>query len=163
MIEDAEISLVLLEVHIVVNPTSATVRKGTTQSFLATVVNAQKDPTVIWSVSGGVDTTIDTTGVLYVGEEETAKSITVTATSVEDETKVASATVVVVKKESIINPIESTKPENPSEETKASSESKEVVGGTRPQTGDVTTSTILVAMVIVSIIGMVSIKKKRSN
>jgi uncharacterized repeat protein (TIGR02543 family) len=82
---------------VTVTPNPATVKKGTTQPFTATVtVKGNADTTVTWSVVGGAaGTTISADGVLTVGANETADTLTVTATSTFDATKWDTATVTV--------------------------------------------------------------------
>lgn len=60
---------------------------------VATTGTASKS--VEWSVSGGTDTTIDATGKLRVGFNETAASVIVNATSAFDNTKSATATITI--------------------------------------------------------------------
>ncbi len=74
-------------VSVVVNPPSASLFTGGTQQFTATVSNAS-NTAVTWTAAGG---TIDANG-LYTGGS-TAGSFSVTATSVQDPTKSATATV----------------------------------------------------------------------
>lgn len=83
---------------VLVNPDSSSVHKGQTQQFTATttVVNgANKD--VTWSITDAVSTNtkISSLGLLTVGSDETATSITVKATSVADNTKFDTAVVAV--------------------------------------------------------------------
>jgi hypothetical protein len=83
---------------VTVNPLSVTVAKGATQTFTATVTGiGNPAQTVSWAVAGGsAGTTINiTTGVLSVAANETAASLTVTATSTMDLTKSGTATVTV--------------------------------------------------------------------
>ena len=91
--EQSSIRLVEPEVSISIDPTSATVEKGKTQQFTATVVNDNSGAT--FKVDGGTDSKIDDKGLLTVGANETAKELTVTATSVKDATKTATAKVTV--------------------------------------------------------------------
>ena len=84
----------LVDIFVSVNPTSAVIVKGTTQSFTATITNDLNNDGVVWSVDG-TDSTIDTDGVLSVGDNETAATLTVTATSVRNSTKSASSTITV--------------------------------------------------------------------
>ena len=82
---------------VTVSPSTATVKKGETQQFSATVTG-ENDPaqTVTWDVRGGmVGTSIDTNGLLTVNASETANSLTVTATSTVDGSKSGTATVTV--------------------------------------------------------------------
>lgn len=74
-----------------------TVKKGEANQFTANVTKGEGDPdtTVTWSISGAnsTKTTISADGLLTVGEDETAESITVTATSNHDNSKSDSITV----------------------------------------------------------------------
>lgn len=68
-----------------VSPTTATIAKGATAQFTATVTAtgfATKD--VAWSISGATsdNTMIDYTGKVIIGADETASELTVTATSI---------------------------------------------------------------------------------
>lgn len=81
---------------VAVTPSTATVKKGATAQFTATVVGtgfAQRD--VTWSVTGSDFSHISPTGMLTVDANETASTLTVTATSIFDTTKSATATVTV--------------------------------------------------------------------
>ena len=88
---------------VTVSPGEATVEKGGSQQFTATVnykegyVKVSGDDGVTWKVEGqGKDTTkIDATGKLVVAEDETAAKLTVTATSTKDTSKKDTATVTV--------------------------------------------------------------------
>lgn len=68
---------------VMVTPETATVEKGKTQQFTATVVGqGEFDRTVTWSViGGGAGTSVDANGLLTVGKNETAKTLKVRATS----------------------------------------------------------------------------------
>jgi hypothetical protein len=77
-------------VGITVAPSPVTVFTGGTQQFTATVTNAA-NPAVTWTATGG---TILSTGLYTAGA--TAGSFTVTATSVQDPSKSAAATVTLV-------------------------------------------------------------------
>ena len=83
---------------VTVDPDSAELGKGATQKFTATVTG-EGDPSqaVTWTVEGAQSpkTSIKEDGTLKVSMEETAKTLTVTATSKLDETKSASVTVTV--------------------------------------------------------------------
>lgn len=82
---------------VVVSPTTATVAPGETQAFTV-VVSGENSPaqTVNWTVTGGTsgDTDINN-GLLTVAEDETATTLTVTATSTVDTTKSGTASVTV--------------------------------------------------------------------
>ena len=81
---------------ITIDPSSGEISQGDFQRFEALVSGTGyfcED--VIWSVSGGTNSTIDQTGLLTVGLGETAKTLTVTATSVADSTVKTTATVTV--------------------------------------------------------------------
>ena len=87
--------------EVVINPTAVEMAAGETQTFTAEVKgNNLLDTTVVWSLSGALsaDTKIEN-GVLTLGADETATSITVTATSNYDNSKSASAVVTVVVRE----------------------------------------------------------------
>ena len=86
---------------VTVAPATATVTKGATQQFTATVTG-EHDPaqTVTWTVEGGTTgTTISDTGLLTVAADETATTLTVTATSTVDQSKSGIATVTVKAEE----------------------------------------------------------------
>ena len=89
----SSVRLVEPEVTISIDPTSATVEKGETQQFTATVVNDNSGAT--FKVDGGTDSKIDENGLLTVGANETAKELTVIATSKKDATKTVTAKVTV--------------------------------------------------------------------
>ena len=85
-------------VAVTVTPPTAMVRTGNLQAFTATVTGAL-DPSVTWTVDG-VDGGNSTTGTIAANGSYTAplvlptpNTVTVTATSVEDPTRSASATV----------------------------------------------------------------------
>lgn len=92
----AKVSLV--EISVVVNPTSATVEKGSTQDFKATVTNDLTNDGVTWKLEGNKsDKTTLVDGKLTVAEDETATDLKVIATSVKDPSKSASADITVVE------------------------------------------------------------------
>ncbi|MBQ3009946.1 MAG: Ig-like domain-containing protein, partial [Oscillospiraceae bacterium] len=79
-----------------IDPASASVEQGKTQQFTATVSGTgdfNKD--VAWAVSGGTASTINANGLLTVGADETAATLTVIVRAAGDTTKTASATVTV--------------------------------------------------------------------
>ena len=79
-------------------PESAAVEKGGEQQFTATVTGTGAyNQAVIWSVSGNEasGTAISNNGLLLVDDNETAASLTVTATAIGDPSKFASASVTV--------------------------------------------------------------------
>lgn len=85
--------------RVTVSPSEVTVQKGQTQAFTATVVGTgpiSKD--VTWEVSGNTSdaTVISASGLLTVGKDETAESLTVKAVSVTDNEKTAEAKVTVI-------------------------------------------------------------------
>lgn len=81
---------------VTVKPSTATVKKGGTQAFTATVVgDGIISGDVEWSQTGGTKSSISENGVLTVGSGETGASITVTAKSKQDNDKTGSATVTV--------------------------------------------------------------------
>lgn len=82
--------------NVYVTPAAQTVKKGGSQSFTATVVGANgPSQEVIWSISGAEkSSSINAqTGVLTIASDETAKTITVTATPAADATKCGTAVV----------------------------------------------------------------------
>ncbi|MDQ0362737.1 LPXTG cell wall anchor domain-containing protein [Breznakia pachnodae] len=87
------------------NPTS--IMKGQSGTFAATVTNDDGSG-VKWSLSGATDSSIDPdTGELTIGDNETATSLKVTATSQKDTKKSATTTIAVTKKPGLslsINP-----------------------------------------------------------
>ena len=81
---------------VTVKPSTATVKKGGTQAFTATVAgDGIISGDVEWSQTGGTKSSISENGVLTVGSGETGESITVTAKSKQDNAKTGSATVTV--------------------------------------------------------------------
>ena len=83
---------------VIVSPNPATVQTGGTQQFTATVSGTNNPvQTVSWSLSGAEKpgTSISTSGLLTVAADETAATLTVTATSTVDATKSGTATVTV--------------------------------------------------------------------
>lgn len=83
---------------VTVSPATPTVAKGGSLQLSATVAStgfASKG--VTWSVTGAADagTTISPSGLLYVNPNETATSITVTATSIYDSAKTGTSTITV--------------------------------------------------------------------
>jgi len=84
---------------VTVSPDQVTVLNGGTQAFTANVtVTGSASTAVNWSVSGALspDTHITEGGLLTVGADETAQTLTVTATSVFDSAKTGNAAVTVV-------------------------------------------------------------------
>ena len=80
---------------VTVSPKTVTLAKGANQQFTATVVGTgYVDKSVVWTVSGNSDpkTTINNSGLLHVGEDET-NGLTVTVTSDVDSDKSDTATV----------------------------------------------------------------------
>lgn len=94
-----------------VSPSEAIVEKGRTQQFEAEV-SGENSPSqaVTWSVKGAAskDTGITQEGLLTVGEDETAKELTVTAVSVMDTGRSGTAKVTVTGK-TIVTPPEEVK------------------------------------------------------
>ena len=100
----AEATVTIIE-HVDVNsvtvtPATATVEKGKTQQFEATVElsSGEDKDGVTWSILGANsdDTAISEEGLLTVAADETATEITVTATSVKDAYIFGTATVTVI-------------------------------------------------------------------
>ena len=83
---------------VTVSPATATVAKGGSLQLSSTVVStgfASKG--VTWSVTGAADsgTTVSPSGLLYVNPNETATTITVTATSIYNSAKTGTSTITV--------------------------------------------------------------------
>ncbi|MEU7881108.1 PxKF domain-containing protein [Microbispora bryophytorum] len=81
-----------------VTPSAVTVSRGGTQSFTATVTgDGHPAQSVTWSVRGNASTgtTIDGEGLLTVASDETARALTVAATSTADASRSATATVAI--------------------------------------------------------------------
>lgn len=79
-----------------IDPAAAEVEKGQTLQFTATVSGTgdfSKD--VAWAISGGTASTINANGLVSVGADETAATLTVIVRAAGDTTKTASATVTV--------------------------------------------------------------------
>ena len=87
-----------------VTPSSASVPKGGNKQFDAVVVGTDYHD-VEWSISGQANenTTISSSGYLFVSNYETASTITVCATSVRDRNKKGYATVTVLDRQIIRN------------------------------------------------------------
>jgi len=87
---------------VTVDPATVSVDKGQTARFSAdVVVTGVPSKLVSWSVTGtdAVKSTIDNTGVLYVSADETNATLTVTATSIVDNTVTGTATVTILGNE----------------------------------------------------------------
>jgi len=96
-------SYIIIETHeinsITVDPAETKVAPGQTQTFRATVAATGGASTEVrWSINGNTsaETLIDSKGVLTVGSNEKAVTITVMATSIAYSDKTGTATVVVV-------------------------------------------------------------------
>lgn len=86
---------------VTITPSSASVENGEQYQFSATVStdgDEWYDPSITWFVSGenSYGTYISDTGLLTVGIDETSPTITVTAMSVQDNSKISSVTVSIV-------------------------------------------------------------------
>lgn len=80
---------------VTVTPATATVGKGAQLQLNATVVTTAFAPkSIVWSVDSD-NSTITSAGLLSVGADETKSSLTVSATSTYDNTKVGTATITV--------------------------------------------------------------------
>ncbi len=86
--------------NIYVNPYETEIEKGDAKTFYAHVelLNGATNDDVEWSVTGATsaDTAISSSGVLAIGADETATSVTVVATSDFDDTASGNATVTIV-------------------------------------------------------------------
>lgn len=83
------------------------VKVGTSHQFTATVTGNMDDKSLIWSVNGGnsAGTVISNEGILTVGEDENAETLTVTATANADNKKYDTKTVVVVQEDPAIESV----------------------------------------------------------
>ncbi len=83
--------------NVTVSPNTVTLVKGSKQTFTSTVTGTGSfNKEVTWSVEGGNSgTTIDANGELTVAADETAATLTVTATSTADTTKKGTAIITV--------------------------------------------------------------------
>ena len=83
------------------------VKVGTSHQFTATVTGNMDDKSLIWSVSDGnsAGTVISNEGVLTVGEDESAETLTVTATSNANNKKYDTKTVTVVQEDPVIESV----------------------------------------------------------
>lgn len=89
-----------------ISPSSFTIAPGSTIDFSASIAGSDMiSDDVEWTVQGArsKDTYITPDGVLHIGENETGKMLTIVATSVADETKSKTATVV-LKGDAIVSP-----------------------------------------------------------
>lgn len=81
--------------NITVNPSTATLSKGASMQFTATVETKNNAPqSVVWSISSTLSS-VDNSGNVTVGKDETSGSITVTATSTFDSSIKGTATITV--------------------------------------------------------------------
>jgi uncharacterized repeat protein (TIGR02543 family) len=84
---------------VTIDPTAPSLAAGSTQQFTAAVTGEADgyDPSVTWTVTGAKNsgTTISESGLLTVSLDETSTSLTVTAVSAQDSSKVSTATVTV--------------------------------------------------------------------
>ena len=84
---------------VTVTPATATVQKGKTQQFTATVTGTNNPAkTVTWTITGAGNpaaTTINAAGLLTIASDETATTLTIRATSTIDPAKSGSATVTI--------------------------------------------------------------------
>lgn len=84
---------------VTVTPATISMPKSANIQLVATVVTSGfAKKAVKWSISGNTasGTTITESGMLHISANETAETITVTATSVADETKTGTATITIV-------------------------------------------------------------------
>ena len=86
--------------RVIVSPNSATIAQGDSETFIATVTGTNHpSQSVVWSLSGNSDqgTFISNTGVLMIGENEPAGTLTVSAVSSVDPSKMMEVPVKVVE------------------------------------------------------------------
>jgi sortase B cell surface sorting signal len=148
------------EVEVTIDSLTGEVEQGASKTFAATVTNAT-DQTVTWVVTGATstDTTIDVNGVLTVGADEVAGTIlTITATSNEDTTKEATATILVTEKDSTepTDPTDQTNPVTPTEPDTNNGESN-------PKTNDSTNIVIFISLMSLFLIAFTVLATKRKQ
>lgn len=83
---------------VAITPTTKSIAKGATFQFISSIIttnNGNDDVYYVIEGANSANTKIDTNGLLSVASDETATTITVTVSSVFDNTKTASATVTV--------------------------------------------------------------------
>ena len=104
---DTKTVTVLKEIPVIetvtVSPATCTVAQYSEKIFSVRVQGTQTDKTVTWSVEGATSakTSIDSRGILSVGIDEEATTLTVKAVSNADNTKFGTATVTVTKLERV--------------------------------------------------------------
>ena len=100
-----------------VTPATASVPQGGTQQFTAKVTGTGSfSQAVKWSLAGSINegTSLSETGLLTVAaDEQVGATLTIWAVSLDDETKMANATVTVTEKS--VDPTDPTDPTDPSE------------------------------------------------
>jgi len=95
--------------NITISPSQATIAKGKSNQFTATVTGTNNPSQVVtWSLigAGGRGTSISSSGLLQVATNETATTLLVTATSQADRTKSETATVTVTEDVPVITRVE---------------------------------------------------------
>lgn len=99
-------SLDPIAVGIIITPGSVSVEKGKSISFSAAVIEMDNQ-SVTWNISGhsSSNTQISEEGILTVGDDETAETLTVIATSEEDTSITAAATVTITTPKPIVTAI----------------------------------------------------------
>jgi len=89
---------------VTVSPLTATVKKGETETFTAVVTGTMEpDQAVTWTVDGDLPGTTIIGGALSIDADETAETLSVRATSVQDSSKSGEATVTVVAIDALEN------------------------------------------------------------
>lgn len=83
---------------VTVSPAKATVSKGQSIQLSAIVTSTGfANQAVTWAVQAGKKATIDASGLLKIASDATAEAITITATSVFDNTKTGTATITIAE------------------------------------------------------------------
>jgi len=92
---------------VTVNPATATVVRGGTQDFTVTVEGTGNPPTTVtWAVTGGgAGTSISPAGRLTIAANETAATLTVSATSTHDTSRSGTATVTVTSQDATVTDV----------------------------------------------------------
>ena len=128
--------------NIVISPEHTEIAAGETQQFTAEVfVENGASQAVVWSISGAssAQTSINENGLLTVGEDETSKTLTVTAMSVYDPSIQCNVIVTVKQTESSeesSKPEESKPEESGKEESSSKPDTESPADKDNPNTGD---------------------------
>ncbi len=130
-LEPASTTPIVTGIDIAGNDVSVEV--GGTHTFSASVTGSVTDKSVNWSVEGAnsTATSITSAGILIVGNDETAETITVKATSAADSTKTATKNVTILEQLPTIDKVTVTPNEDVKVDQKGKQQFKVSVEGTQ--------------------------------